>query len=837
MSSKLIVIIGATGNQGGSVASVFLKEPGWKVRALTRDTSSTKAQALAAQGAEVIEADIDEPASLPAAFKDANTIFAVSNFWALYGDPASKSKAKPGQPLNVWAGERETEQLKNVIDAAAKVGTLERFILSSLSNATKWSGGKYTHVYHFDSKAKAVDYARDNYPELWAKTSIYQAGLFLSNFADPMSRPIKNADGVVQFIGAADPNVKLPYTVAEEDSGPIVKALLQDPAGRNLIGYREWLTTQEVASIFTKVTGLKAEAIVKQKEHELFIPEDLRIEIQDNIAYFNEFGYEGRNDPTVIHPRDAIQTPASTGPGALALLTAPVKNDYWDLVAQLPPLPIIEDLVDVFFSEVNWHFQILNESFFIELYQTWVRTSPSRNSPPGQTASLELLFFPALLFQVLAIALLFLPESSHRIGSHLADLFHQCNIMLVMIQHDLAKSLWLKSNNKGLASWQFLGRAIRQAQALGLHLSSETVHDCEGGSEDALSLIWLAEHRRRLWATLFSWDSHMAVLLSRPRAINMSDCTAVTPIGCDIPLDRSNALPIPVNPLAKPPMFTNRLFTYALGKKIHEILSLSAHTRQVSDYGIVTRLHNEIVELWRNHHPALRCNNVDTTWDKQYPIVQRQRELAKAMASSVILTLHRDHIAIHPESRFEAMKAALACLEAQDALMSLLPPNQRGIYGLSCHCIDACIFIAYATRLEDMADQGMLDRVQAAIQQSIIRLRHLEDESSFAKHGLRAMEKALESIRSRVQPVDPSNGYARDPPLNTAPLSSNESIEQSLNMTIHSGQFHPGVFEQAEDASLAIADLGVLGFEVAGSLAMEEAFLGEAPYYPDPRGQ
>ncbi|KAJ4185569.1 hypothetical protein NW767_012881 [Fusarium falciforme] len=188
-SSKLIVIVGATGNQGGSVASVFLKEPGWKVRALTRNASSTKALALAAHGAEVIEADIDEPTTLPAAFKDANTIFAVSNFWALYGDPASKNKAKPGQPLNVWAGEHETEQLKNVIDVAAKVPTLERFVLSSLSNATKWSGGKYTHVYHFDSKAKAAEYAKETYPELWAKTSIYQAGMFLSNFVSPMGRP------------------------------------------------------------------------------------------------------------------------------------------------------------------------------------------------------------------------------------------------------------------------------------------------------------------------------------------------------------------------------------------------------------------------------------------------------------------------------------------------------------------------------------------------------------------------------------------------------------------------------------------------------------------------
>ncbi|KAF4468837.1 hypothetical protein FALBO_4248, partial [Fusarium albosuccineum] len=202
--------------------------------------------------------------------------------------------------------------------------TLERFILSSLSNATKWSGGKYTHVYHFDSKAKAVDYAKETYPELWAKTSIYEAGLFLSNFVDPMGRPVRNGDGVVQFVGAADPDVKLPYTVADEDSGPIVKALLQDPAGRNLIGYREWLTTQEVASIFTKVTGLKAEAIARPKEHlELFIPEDLRIEIQENLAYFNEFGYEGRNDPTVLHPRDL------NSPPSLATVEDWIKKQDW----------------------------------------------------------------------------------------------------------------------------------------------------------------------------------------------------------------------------------------------------------------------------------------------------------------------------------------------------------------------------------------------------------------------------------------------------------------------------------------------------------------------------
>ncbi|KAL6229310.1 hypothetical protein BDW75DRAFT_225285 [Aspergillus navahoensis] len=328
-SSKLIVIIGATGNQGGSVANVFLEEPGWKVRALTRNTSSTKSQALAARGAEVVQADIDAPATLLTAFEGANAIFAVSDYWGLFGDPANKDKAQPGQPLNVWVAEHETQQLKNIIDAAAKVPNLERFILSSLSDATKWSKGVYTHVYHFDSKAKAAEYGRETYPDLWAKTSIYQAGLFLSNFTSKtgMSPPVKNSDGVVQFIGHMEPDVKIPFVAAEEDSGPLVKALIQEPAGKNLIGYREWLTTRELASAFTKATGLNAEVVTLPKGHfPPSISKEFKVQLEDNMGYWNEFGYEGRDDPTVIHPRD-LKSPPS-----LDTVVAYLKKQDWTKV-------------------------------------------------------------------------------------------------------------------------------------------------------------------------------------------------------------------------------------------------------------------------------------------------------------------------------------------------------------------------------------------------------------------------------------------------------------------------------------------------------------------------
>ncbi len=200
-NAKLIVVLGATGNQGGSVVETFLNDPTWKVRGVTRNQFSAKAQSLLNRGMEVVQADMNEPDSLSAAFKDANALFAVSDFWGIYNDPANKDKAKPGQPLNLWAASHEKQQLINVIDAAAKVPSLERFVLSSLSDATRWSKGKYTHVYHFDMKAQAAYYGAEKYPDLWAKTSIYQAGWFLNNFTtNPILQPERVSGSVSKLV-------------------------------------------------------------------------------------------------------------------------------------------------------------------------------------------------------------------------------------------------------------------------------------------------------------------------------------------------------------------------------------------------------------------------------------------------------------------------------------------------------------------------------------------------------------------------------------------------------------------------------------------------------------
>lgn len=99
---RLIAIVGATGAQGGGLARAILQDPksDFRVRALTRDASSDRAQALAELGAEVVQADLDDAESLKRAFRGAHGAFCVTNFWEHHSP------------------ERELQQAENMAEAA-----------------------------------------------------------------------------------------------------------------------------------------------------------------------------------------------------------------------------------------------------------------------------------------------------------------------------------------------------------------------------------------------------------------------------------------------------------------------------------------------------------------------------------------------------------------------------------------------------------------------------------------------------------------------------------------------------------------------------------------------
>src|SRR3984893_17901405 len=81
---KIIAVVGATGAQGGGLVRAILADPNgpYAARAITRKANSDAAKALAKLGAEVVEADLNDEASMLRAFNNAYGVFLVTNFWA-----------------------------------------------------------------------------------------------------------------------------------------------------------------------------------------------------------------------------------------------------------------------------------------------------------------------------------------------------------------------------------------------------------------------------------------------------------------------------------------------------------------------------------------------------------------------------------------------------------------------------------------------------------------------------------------------------------------------------------------------------------------------------------
>lgn len=116
---RTIVVTGATGLQGGAVARRLLQQ-GWAVRALTRNAASTQARGLASLGAEVMQGDMEDIASLRPVFADAYAVYSVQN------------------PF-ICGPAREVQQGKNVADMARDAG-VQHLVYGSAGTGQVGSG-------------------------------------------------------------------------------------------------------------------------------------------------------------------------------------------------------------------------------------------------------------------------------------------------------------------------------------------------------------------------------------------------------------------------------------------------------------------------------------------------------------------------------------------------------------------------------------------------------------------------------------------------------------------------------------------------------------------------
>jgi uncharacterized protein YbjT (DUF2867 family) len=241
---KIIAVLGATGAQGGGLVRAILvdKSGEFSARALTRDVNSDKAKALAAMGAEVVQADLDNYDSLKKAFTGAYGVYGVTNFWEHFST------------------EKELAQAESIAKAAKAVN-VKHVIWSSLDDTRKWIPlnddrmptlqGKYK-VPHFDAKGEANKFFTDS----GVPTTILNTVFYWENFIYFGQGPKKGADGKIVFtMPMADK--KLP-SIAVEDIGKCALGVFKngDKYIDKTIGIAGGhITGKQFAEAFTKALG------------------------------------------------------------------------------------------------------------------------------------------------------------------------------------------------------------------------------------------------------------------------------------------------------------------------------------------------------------------------------------------------------------------------------------------------------------------------------------------------------------------------------------------------------------------------------------------------------
>jgi len=219
-AKKIIAVVGATGAQGGGLVRSILADPGgpFSVRAIARDVNSAGARALAAAGAEVVAADVEDAASVRRAFDGAHGAYCVTFFWAHFSPEKELADAA-------------------TMAAAARDAGVAHAIWSTLEDTRRWMQlddprmptlmGRYK-VPHFDAKGEADQTWRDSgVPTTFLLTSFYWDNLIHFGMG-----PKRAADGKLDFVLPMGER-KLPG-IAAEDIGRCAHGIFK--RGSELVG-------------------------------------------------------------------------------------------------------------------------------------------------------------------------------------------------------------------------------------------------------------------------------------------------------------------------------------------------------------------------------------------------------------------------------------------------------------------------------------------------------------------------------------------------------------------------------------------------------------------------
>jgi uncharacterized protein YbjT (DUF2867 family) len=252
--SKLILVTGATGQQGGAVATALLTK-GQKIRVMSR--TPEKASALAQAGAEVVKGNLTNPSDLQAALRGVHGVFAMST------------------PFEAGM-DQEVRQGIMMADAAKQAG-IAHYVYTSVGSAHRNTG-----IPHFETKWKVEQHIR----QIGLPATVLRPVWFMENFTTFLK---PSAEGILMMPMQADKKLAM---VALRDIGEFGAVAFMRPndfLGQAIDLAGDELTMPDVAAHLSKVTGRSIQFQgLPLEQAEAAMGHDLAT----MFRWFNEVGYQ-----------------------------------------------------------------------------------------------------------------------------------------------------------------------------------------------------------------------------------------------------------------------------------------------------------------------------------------------------------------------------------------------------------------------------------------------------------------------------------------------------------------------------------------------------------------
>ncbi|PKX88875.1 NmrA family transcriptional regulator [Aspergillus novofumigatus IBT 16806] len=267
---KVLVVFGATGQQGGSLIRYVLKDSllsaPYHIRPVTRNPSHRPASNLKTDGVEVFQADADDPASLRRVMRGASMTFAMTLL---------RPQNHPG---------------KAIADAAVVEG-LDPIIFSTLPHVTKISGGRYQKSR--GGRLRGLPIRSIFYCPVW----------FMQNFNQHIA-PREMADGTLDIINIVSAETKLPLIDSYGHSGKFIAPVLAEPeknTGQTLSAAEHFYSYQNIAKEMSKKWGKSIDyRLVLMKAFASKVGRVFGQRLIEMMLYFEEYGHYGPQGEEMI---------------------------------------------------------------------------------------------------------------------------------------------------------------------------------------------------------------------------------------------------------------------------------------------------------------------------------------------------------------------------------------------------------------------------------------------------------------------------------------------------------------------------------------------------------